>query len=150
MSTANANNARTPLDSTSSRNATDTRKRSSNKLAKKSQKDKSKNGSTKGAAGSAIINALFWVLSIGFVLGALALVPGPLQDRLLVAIGRLERKDTSGLYPVKTKILADREKRASIFRAFQNGTHSVQTNITQCPSLVAISHNLNRQALVQA
>ncbi|CAG7848092.1 Mannosyl-oligosaccharide 1,2-alpha-mannosidase MNS3 {ECO:0000269/PubMed:20023195} [Serendipita indica DSM 11827] len=43
------------------------------------------------------------------VLGALALVPGPVQDRILVAIGNKDEQ-AAGDFPTKTKIQTDRAK----------------------------------------
>ncbi|KIM27368.1 glycoside hydrolase family 47 protein [Serendipita vermifera MAFF 305830] len=87
-----------------------TRKRA-NKITKKQP------AKTSGSQAGPLANVLLLVVSGALVLVTLALVPGPVQDKLLVAIGRGEKPQD---LPFKTKIYLDKEKRKAVFQAFKH------------------------------
>ncbi|CCA77723.1 related to alpha-mannosidase [Serendipita indica DSM 11827] len=104
----------TPLQSSTTRRRT-------NKLTKKPPSSRGA-GNDKGSnafLSTPLGNLIFWLSSVILVLGALALVPGPVQDRILVAIGNKDEQ-AAGDFPTKTKIQTDRAKRAAIYRAFEH------------------------------
>jgi hypothetical protein len=67
-------------------------------------------------------------------------VPGPVQDRLLVAVGRARGEEPQEI-PLKTRIYTDNEKRGAIFRAFKvsRGSFYINLHFDRQPLLDIIS-----------
>ncbi|PVF95472.1 glycoside hydrolase [Serendipita vermifera] len=100
-----------------STNAPTTKKRTPNKLTKKQPQTKNKTKDASSQAGP-LANVILLVVSACLVLVALALVPGPAQDKLLATFRRQDAQTPN--LPTRTKIIVDREKRNAVFRAFKH------------------------------